>query len=264
MLNKVEGAQRFALTACVPTGLDQPYAPTHTVELRLDSQGTPYVHTYSILHAVSNALLRPGHEIVSLDRMEIRKLIARDLLLSVGDIPHHTHFPGADPALRIVVSFEDGKQREVLGYDFGSEVTRRDAPFMAAITGVLAQTDESTRMAFNEIFQWSRFPGLRIANWIMSSAHSAIDRIKEEDPRHLPMIVHFTPPLIHSFKGFDLPGPEDIFDGPINFRSKIDDVRPTRNVQGGAVIASSVELVQNGTRRGGGTVKFAFSPHCVS
>ena len=81
-LEKLDATQRFATSACVETGLDQLYSPTHTVELRLDPKGTPYAHSYSILHAVSNALLRPGHEIVRVDRAEFRKLITKDLFLS--------------------------------------------------------------------------------------------------------------------------------------------------------------------------------------
>lgn len=261
-LEKLAATQRFASNACLETGIDELYKPTHTVELRLDPEGTPYVHSYSILHAVSNALLRPGHEIVRLDRAEFRKLITNNLFLSVGDIPHRTHFPDVKPAIRIVVTFEDGVQREVLGYDFGTSIQRNDAPHMLAMCGVLRSTTEQERDAFESIFQWDKYPGLRIANWVMPAAHALSNNLRS-NPGDYPPITRAATPLIHSFKAFELPENHRLFKGEVNFRPNPPSARPIKSAPTGVVLTSKVNLLQNGECAGGGFVKLAFSPHCM-
>ena len=79
----------YADTACVPKKHHKSGSPSHVAHLRLDAD-TDYVHTYSILHAVDSVLRRPGHSVISLDKLLIRQAIRNDLLLTVHEDGHHS------------------------------------------------------------------------------------------------------------------------------------------------------------------------------
>ena len=133
---------------------------------------------------------------------------------------------------------------------------------MLAMCGVLAETTDEQREAFESLFQWKRYPGLRIANWVMPAAHSLSNDLRGNNGR-FPSITNLATPLIHSFRAFELPTDDCMFDGEVCFNPRVLEVRPTVSHKEGVVIKSRVDLLQNGNKAGGGIVNFAYTPNCM-
>jgi len=250
----------YANTACISFDLDQVHMPSHSVELRLDKDGTPYVHAASVLLAVNRALTRPGVKVSSVDKFQINKPITRDLYLSVGNTPHKSSFPDAKPAVEITITFADGLQRTILGYDFGTKVTRKDDPSILAFAGHDYDFIDSDIKEIENEMNFVNRPGIFIANWLACGFKHASERPHMAFSNTDPFYRGFRT-LIHSVADFKLPEPSDAFSrGRFNFPSRIENVRPLKKFPNGNLVSTHVDLMQCGKIKGGGKVNFALLP----
>lgn len=251
---KVEAAHAYARNACVPTGEESLYRPTHLVEMRLDASRTPYVHAYNILQAVNQALLRPGQLVASVDRFGVKRPITKDLFLSAGDTPHQSRFPGLDPAVELLVTYQDGVQRKVLGFDLGQGVTQRNAPLPLGFEGAYAESEDLER--FKEYVRFQDYPGLHASGWVQAAA----DHVGKETLARYPLNRYH--PMVHSVSGFNLPHPDDSFrKGPFTFACTTLKERPLKKIPEGRLVSTRVSFIQNGTNKGGGVVNMAHLPY---
>jgi len=260
LARRMSPLQQYAETACVETGVDQRYQPTHTVQLRLDER-TDYVHAYSILQALSPALRKPDTTPVSLDRLQIRERITRDLFLSAGDTPHQTSYPGVKPALEVAVSYDNGAQRVIYGYQFGPKITNRNDDPIGFLEGDNFPTSPELVDETIEAMGWRKNPGIFIANWLQTAAHSAGSPDTIQRMRSFPLSLWSYRPLIHSAKGFQLPSYADGASyGVANYVTKVTDVRPLASLPNSRFLGTKVDIVKANKRIGGGKINFAILP----
>ena len=253
LIAKTEAAHTYARTACISTNEEGLYRPTHLAEMRLDSERTPYVHAYTVLQAINVALDRPGTLVTNIDRFGIKRPITKDLFLSVGNTPHQSRFPGVDPILDLLVTYEDGVQRKVLGFDLGQPVAQRTAPNPVGFEGAYAENAQIDR--FKDFVRFQDYPGLHISGWVQAAS----DYASRESLGKYPL-EHYHP-MVHSVSGFQVPHPDDSFrKGRFSSECRTLKERPLKNIPGGMLVSTHVDLIQNGASRGGGVVNMAFLP----
>lgn len=257
-LHLADAVVGYANTASVRTEVEEErlFTPTHLVSPRLDTRNTPFVHAHSLLSAVDRVLSRPGIAPTSLDRLRIFKPIGRDLLVNAGDAPLKDRFPGAKPALEVLVSFEDGVQRVISAYDFGPEITQRNDPDALSYFS-LFECDPRIVSQVKVKVDLAAHPGIFIGACTQGAIYTAFEETKANGDA----IQFRSRPYVHSLSGFQLPPVDSFFEkGGMRVTSRMVGTRPLKQFPEGKLITSRVDFLQMGKIVGGGSVNMAYVP----